>query len=365
MTPDSARPGPCPSLTDVGYAPYFSAQLDLLGGEGLVPARIAADGSGLYSLLGCAAAQGELTGKLRQKLSPAERPVAGDWVAVDPSHDPATIHHVLDRRTVLRRRAAGRAAATQIIAANVDVFFVVTSADRDLNPRRVERYVAAVLDGGANPVIVVNKTDLVADPSSLVEELGVAAATTPVVCVSAQAGTDLDALREHIGQGTTVGLVGSSGVGKSTLVNRLLGRAALPTTATRSDGKGRHTTTRRQLLVLPTGGILIDTPGMRELGLAEDEGGLDAAFPELSAIAERCRFGDCGHSGEPGCAVLAAVEAGEVDRARLDSYRQLQREIAVAEARRDPAVAGNVKRRWKTISKAIRALEREERQRRR
>ncbi len=346
MTSNQNKALPQPGLTDLGFTHFFSAQLDLLEADELVPARIAADGPGGYALLGCAVPCGELSGKLRHALAPAELPVTGDWVAVEPREHTGIIRHRLDRRTALKRRAAGRAAGTQVIAANVDVFFIVTSANRDLNPRRLERYVTAVLDGGANPVIVVNKVDLVPDPEPLVDRVGAIARAAPVVCVSAHTGTGLDALGTHLGAGTTIGFVGSSGVGKSTLVNRLLGHDAISTGNVRDDGKGRHTTTRRELVVLPSGGVLLDTPGLREMGLADDEGGLDAAFPELSAFAESCRFRDCSHDGEPGCAVVAAVGRGELDASRLASYQRLQREISAAEARRDPALGANAKRRW-------------------
>jgi ribosome biogenesis GTPase len=360
-TTDATLPG----LTELGFTPFFSAQLALLQSSELVPARIAADGPGAYTLLGCASPSGELAGKLRHALTPAGYPVTGDWVAVDTTTTVGTIRHLLDRRTVLKRRAAGRAAVTQVVAANVDVFFIVTSANRDLNPRRLERYVAAVLDGGANPVIVVNKVDLVPDPAPLVARIGAIGRATPVVCVSAHAGIGLDELRTHVSTGTTIGLVGSSGVGKSTLVNRLLDREAITTGIVRDDGKGRHTTTRRELVVLPGGGVLLDTPGLRELGLVDDAGGLDAAFPELATFADSCRFRDCSHDGEPGCAVATAVARGDLDPNRLASYQRLQREIAAAEARRNPALGANTKRRWKTISKAVRAASRAERDRRR
>lgn len=344
------------SLEQLGYRPFFAAQLELLGKPELAPARVTAESRGLYQLAGCGAATGELSGRLRHALGPGQMPTTGDWVAVTEAQGLATIHHVLDRQSVLGRRAAGGAGGPQVVAANVDVFFIVTSANRDLNPRRLERYLAAVWDSGARPVIVLNKTDLVADLAPWIEPIEEVALAVPVVAVSAQSGAGLDQLRGHLEPGLTFGFVGSSGVGKSTLINRLLGREAYATDRLRADGKGRHTTTRRELVVLGEGGVLIDTPGMRELGILVDPDGLDAAFAEIAEIAPRCRFNDCQHEAEPDCAVRAAVEAGELAEERLDSYRKLQREIASAEARKDPVAGANTKRRWKSIHKQLRTL---------
>jgi len=263
------------------------------------------------------------------------------------------------------RRAAGSASGIQIVAANVDLFFIVTSANRDFNVRRLERYLAAVWDSGADPVFVLNKIDLgnnIHDMAAAMAETGFG---VPVVLVSARTGEGLRDLRDHLGPGKTVGLIGSSGVGKSTLVNCLLGRDAQHVKTLRRDEKGRHATTRRELIELPEGGILIDTPGMRELGLVEDVGGVDHIFADINELGKKCRFRDCRHRGEPHCAVTAAVEAGELDAARLASYLKLQREIAANEWRRDPTHTGRAKRRWKSISKAIKALERSDPKRKR
>jgi ribosome biogenesis GTPase len=245
-----------------------------------------------------------------------------------------------------------------MIAANVDVFCLVTSANRDLNPRRMERYLAAVWESGANPVVVLNKVDLVDDRAAMSEALGSVALGVPIVEVSALTGLGIDTLREHVGPGTTVGFIGSSGVGKSSLINRLVGREVQHVSDIREDdARGRHTTTRRELVLLPGGGVLIDTPGMRELGLLEDDGGIDATFADIAEIAQACRFNDCLHESEPGCAVQAALSLRTLDENRLRSYRKLQREIAAAERRRDPILPANERRRWKTIHKELRARE--------
>jgi ribosome biogenesis GTPase len=345
-------------LEHLGFRPFFASQIDYLDRPGLVPARIAADGPGIYHLLGCRAPLGELSGRLRHELLGAARPAAGDWVAVADDRERAVIHHLLRRRTAMIRRAADTEATSQVIAANVDVVGVVTSANRDLNPRRVERYLTAIWESGANPIVVLNKVDLVADVTPLVDALAAVALAVPILGVSALTGAGIDDLRDHARPGTTLGLVGSSGVGKSSLVNRMVGHDAQHVSDIREDdAHGRHTTTRRELILLPDGGVLIDTPGMRELGLVADDGGVDSAFADIAEVAAGCRFNDCRHDSEPGCAVRAALAAGSLAADRLQSYRKLQREIAAAERRQDPVLAANERRRWKTITKELRARE--------
>lgn len=344
------------SLDRLGFTPFFRERFDRLGESDLVPARIASEGRGVYRLLGCRAPLGELKGRLRAELAPAERPAVGDWVAVRDGADRAIIHTVLERRTALVRRAAGTEADAQIVAANIDLVFVVTAATRDYNPRRIERYLAAAWDGGAEPVIVLNKVDLGGDLGVMLGELAAIAPGVPVIRTSTVTAEGLEQLSAYLAIGRTIGLVGSSGVGKSSIVNRLLGAQAQDTRTTRRDEKGRHTTTRRDLIVLPQGGVLIDTPGMREFGLVDDAGGVDIVFADIAEIAAQCRFNDCSHEGEPGCAVTAAAQSGALDPARLENYRKLQREIAFAERRRDPLAANNEKKRWKSIHKAAKNL---------
>jgi ribosome biogenesis GTPase len=343
-------------LEHLGFSAFFADQFDRLAQTrpGLVPARIVADGRGSYHLMGRRAAIGEPSGRLRGMLEGTTRLAVGDWVAVADDAERAIIHDLLARKTLLRRRAAGGEGG-QVIAANVDVVAIVTSANRDLNPRRIERYLSAVWDSGATPLIVLNKVDLVDDPEPWRDIIAGVALAVPIVQVSALTGEGMDALTRFGGAGVTLGLVGSSGVGKSSLANRLLGQTAQDVKAIREDdARGRHTTTRRELLPLPGGGLLIDTPGMRELGLLDDLGGIDATFADIAQVALECRFGDCRHEAEPGCAVKTALAAGTISQARWESYRKLQREIAALEARRDPALAANTKRRWKTIHKAMR-----------
>jgi ribosome biogenesis GTPase len=343
------------SLESLGFDPFFSEQHVRLDRADLVPARVGAEGRGRYGLLGCTASTGELKGRLRHELDPVDWPVVGDWLAVADNEHHAVIHHIFDRRTAMVRRAAGTASGIQVVAANVDLFFIVTAANRDFNVRRLERYLAAVWDSGAEPVVVLNKIDIGGVIEDMAEAIEAVGSGVPVVRSSAITGDGLNDLRRHLGYGKTVGLVGSSGVGKSSLVNRLLDREAQFVRTVRKDDKGRHATTRRELIELPDGGMLIDTPGMRELGLIDDAGGVDHAFADIATLAEECHFRDCQHEGEPGCAVAAAVDAGTLDRSRLESYHKLQREIAAAERRRDPRLASHSKRRWKWISKAMRA----------
>jgi ribosome biogenesis GTPase len=341
-------------LHALGFGPWFEQQFVTHAAAGLVPSRITSEGRGHYRLVGGEARIGELRGRLRLDLSGLERPAVGDWVAVRETGERAIIHAVLPRRTVLVRRAAGSEFGAQVLAANLDLCFVVTAVGRDFNPRRIERYLAAIADGGAGAVVVINKVDLAADVEALVGTVRSIAPGVRVACTSTVTPDGVDTLRDFLADGITIGLVGSSGVGKSSLVNRLLGHVAQDTREVRRDEKGRHATTRRDLILLPDGGVLIDTPGMREFGLVDDGGGMDTVFSDIAELAAACHFDDCCHETEPGCAVLAAVEAGHLDPARLESYHRLQREIAAAARRRDPLLAREAERKWKSIHKSMR-----------
>jgi ribosome biogenesis GTPase len=299
----------------------------------LQPARVVAEHRGAYELI---AAEGpcwaELTGRLRHHAqNRLELPAVGDWVAIDPG---SRIIAVLPRKSAFVRKVASARTEPQVVAANIDRVFIVTSANSDFNPRRIERYVSAIWDSGASPVLVINKTDLGADVDQLLQSLGNAAPGLPVARVSALERRGGEQLLGHLGPELTVALVGSSGVGKSTIANWLLGSEALETGAIDGVERGRHTTTHRELIALPNGGALIDTPGMRELSLWGDAEDLVGAFADIEALSQSCRFIDCQHQGQPGCAIDAALESGDLEPARLDSFFKLQRELLYHEQRK-------------------------------
>lgn len=305
---------------------------------------------------GFRAMRAELTGRLAWLQEQAdERPTVGDFVLIQVLDDGewAIIDAVLPRRTVLARRAAGPDLARQVIAANVDLAFIVQSCDRDFNLRRLDRYLVTVRDGGVEPFLVLNKVDLVEDVvrANLLTAVQERHPSLPVVTTSATQQEGLEALMAHLKPGLTCCLLGSSGVGKTTLVNALIGSETHATGAVReTDHRGRHTTTRRHLEVLENGALLIDTPGMRELGVVADDGTFADAFADLDALAETCRFSDCLHESEAGCALADAVEQGLLDADRVESWKKLQREsertrLSIAEKRRRDKAQGKLYKR--------------------
>ena len=327
--------------------------------EGLIPGRIVVQQRGLYEIvtdLGELSAQ--ISGRFAHDAGPGGYPAVGDWVAVAarPAERAATVHALLPRRTAFVRKAAFSVADEQVVAANVDVAFLVASMNADLNLRRLERYLATAWQSGATPVVVLTKADLAQDPEANIAAAESVAFGTPVLAVSAVTGEGMNALAERLKPGETAVLVGSSGVGKSTLVNALAGQELMATAAIREDdAHGRHTTTHRELIRLPSGALILDTPGMRELGLYDAGDGLSATFEDVEALIEGCRFNDCGHTNEPGCAVRQALEDGELDEGRWKSFQKLQRELAHQERKEDPVAREAYRKRWIAVSKFNRA----------
>ncbi len=349
-------------LSTLGFDTFFQGQLRSACDTPEIPARIAAEHRGAYEVWAAAGrGRARLSGRLRRQLADAARPGVGDWVVVSaaPGPDRATLlERVLERRSVFTRGAAGRVARPQVVAANVDLVFVVCGLDGDFNVRRIERYLARIWASGAQPAVLLNKADICADPKRRAAGVAAHAPGVPVHLVSALRAEGLEAVRAGFRPGTTVALVGSSGAGKSTLVNALLGEARMRTGAVRAgDARGRHVTTHRQLVVLPGGGLLLDTPGMRELQLLDEEG-IETVFSDIAALAGRCRYRDCRHDTEPGCAVKEAVDSGTLDAQRLAHYRRLEREARANELRHDEHRRRQAERVWGQLSDEVALLRR-------
>lgn len=347
------------ALNDYGWSDALQADFQPFAAPGLTPARIIVKQRGGYRLI---TPDGEVdaraSGPLMKAASDAERPTAGDWVVAElrPGETTALVHEVLPRRTAFIRKASGPRGGAQVVAANVDVAFLVASLNADLNLRRLERYLATTYESGADPVIVLTKADLMDDTAATVGEVEAIAFGAPVLAISSKTGAGLAAVEALLPPGRTAVLLGSSGAGKSTLLNALAGEERMATAAIREgDARGRHTTTHRELVLLPSGGLILDTPGMRELGLWEAEAGVATAFEDVEALAADCRFADCAHGAEPGCAVRAAIASGALLEERLRAYEKLQAELAYERRREDPRAAQETRKLWASRHKAARA----------
>jgi ribosome biogenesis GTPase len=339
-----------PALEELGWDVDWASSFEQLEDDNLVPARIAAQHRGAYLVW---SADGELRARAAGRLFYAHEvgapiPAVGDWVGVQQSGDAATITSILPRRSAFVRKRAGLASDEQVLAANVDAAFLLAGLDDDFSLRRLERYITTAWDSGAEPVVVLTKSDLCPDVGDALLQVESVAIGVPVYPLSNVTGVGVDELAPHLRPGRTVVLLGSSGVGKSTLLNRLAGSELMRTAAIAADGTGRHTTTHRELVQLPGGALVIDTPGLRELQFWE--GDVNAAFEDIDTLAAECRFRDCAHAREPGCAVLAAVDEGRLELDRLRSWRKFQRELEAVAARTDHRLRIARKKRWKEIA---------------
>ncbi len=358
MNKDSAE-----ILRQLGWDDFFEEAFRRLDSEEWLPARVINQQKSSYTAQG---AMGEIkatvAGRLRYAAgSTGDYPVIGDWVAIAvPTHEKkGVIQSILPRKSSFSRKMPGGPTQEQVVAANVDTVFLVSGLDggRNFNLRSIERYLTIAGDSGAQPVIVLNKADICNDVVSYVNEAELVASGVPVHAVSAVSKSGMELLHAYTAEGSTVALLGQSGVGKSAIINALLGEERLQIGTVRaSDRRGRHTTTHRELILLPGGGVVIDTPGMREIQLWGEESALDDAFEDIDSIAIGCRFSDCRHDSEPGCAVREAIENGIIDETRFQSYQRLKRELKYLAARRDDRVRLEEKERWKKISQWAKRL---------
>lgn len=356
-------------LRDIGWSDHFEQHLAQLGDQNLVPARVAQEHRGNY-LMYCdrGEVRGEVSGRLRYEAgSRGQFPAVGDWVAasIRDGEKKAVIHAVFPRRTRFSRRAVlsggmpdtGGKTDEQILAANVDFLFLVSGLDGEFNLRRIERYLSIAWESGATPVVVLNKADVCADVDSRIRQARSVAMGAALHTISATKNEGLAVFQQYLESGKTGAFLGSSGVGKSTIINALLGEERLRVGAVRDyDKRGRHTTSSRELIILPTGGMVIDTPGMRELAMWSDQNGLSRTFDDIEELARGCRFRDCKHQEEPGCAVKLAIEEERLDAKRLINYLKLKKELAHMSMRKDQRARLNGKKRWKKISLEVRKM---------
>jgi ribosome biogenesis GTPase len=348
-------------LHALGWSEFFEGTFQPYRAQGHFAGRVVLEERGAYRVY---TEHGELNAGVRGKLrfdseSAADFPAVGDWVSLSRRERDglAQIHAVLPRRSKFSRKAAGSNSDEQVVAANVDTVFLVQGLDHDFNVRRLERYLIAAFESNATPVVILSKADLCKDLEKRIAEAESVAPGTPVHTISSVSGEGLEALDQYVLPGVTVAFLGSSGAGKSTLINRIVGAEVQKTAEVREhDSRGRHTTTHRELLILKTGGLLIDTPGMRELQMWDASGSLDLAFSDVESVAATCHFTNCRHQNEPGCAVREALESGALDKARYESYVKLEKELEYLDSRMDTKLHLKRKDREKKIHRAFRTI---------